>query len=175
MRLRTALLALLPLVLPAQEASLGFRAQALAPMGDLRDLTNGQVGLGAAAFIRIPLSRGLVLRPLVGAQYFPEGDENLLGNKTTVGSVDLMLEALWFPNEDPDQGPYLVGALGGQQWRIRSSGSSSGTTSVTRLGASGGLGYQFSSRLGFEARGFWSPVQPDLTATGLMAAVTIRF
>jgi hypothetical protein len=176
MKLLAFLLATTTLVAPAQEASIGVRAQGLLPMGDLRDLTQGQVGLGIAGFVSIPLDGGLVLRPLVGLQYIPKGDTlGLTGTKTSITSVDLMVEGLWYPGQDPERGPYLLGALGGQQWRISATGASPSTLSVTRLGASGGLGYQWNPRLGIEARGFWSPINRTLTATGLMFAATLRF
>lgn len=176
MRVLALILAAATLALSAQEAALGVRAHGLVPMGDLRDRTNGQIGLGLAAFVGIPLSRGLVLRPLVGLQYLPKGDTlGLTGTKTAVSSVDLMVEALYYPGEDPEQGPYLVGALGGQQWRLSATGAMPSTLSVTRIGASGGLGFQFSPRLGVEARGFWSPIDSQTTASGLMLAATLRF
>ena len=169
-----AALCLLALPLQAQEASLGLRAQALVPMGDLRDLTNGQTGIGVGLFVEIPLGDAFRLRPTVGASYFPKKDSlSLSGAPVTVSSVDLMLDALWFPGETPDQGPYLVGCLGGQMWRISPEGSTA--TSATRLGVSGGLGYQFTSHLAAEARGFWSPVERNLTATGLTVGGVIRF
>ncbi len=170
------LLAAATLTLSAQDASLGARIHGLMPMGELRDLTDSQVGLGAAAYVSIPLSRGLVLRPLVGAQFIPKGDTlGLTGTKTSVASVDLMVDVLWFPDEDPDHGPYLIGSIGAQQWRVSATGTSPSTLSATRLGLNGGLGYQFTPRLGFEARGFWSPIDKTLTATGLMFAATMRF
>ncbi|WP_291272195.1 hypothetical protein [Geothrix sp.] len=165
------------LALPAQEAAtLGVRVHALVPMGDLRDLTNSQAGLGVAAYIDIPINQGFVLRPLLGAQFIPKGDTlGLTGTKTSVTSVDLMAEFLWFPGEDPERGPYLIGALGGQQWRLSATGTSPSTASHTRLGASGGLGFQASSHFGLEVRGFWSPIERDLTATGLTVGATWRF
>ena len=176
MNILALLLATTALVLPAQEASIGVRLHGLLPVGDLRDLTHGQVGLGLAGFVSIPLDGGLVLRPLVGLQYIPKGDTlGLTGTKTSIASVDLMLEALWYPGEDPEHGPYLVGAMGGQQWRLSATGTSPSTLSATRLGVSGGLGFQFAPRLGVEARGFWSPVSKSITATGLMVAATLRF
>ncbi|HCZ32214.1 MAG TPA: hypothetical protein DHV93_01285 [Holophagaceae bacterium] len=176
MNLLPVLLAAAAISLPAQEAALGARVHGLLPMGDLRTLTGHQIGLGLAAFVDIPVGRGLVLRPAVGAQHIPKGDAlGLGGTQTRVTSVDLMVEALWFPNEDADHGPYLIGAVGGQQWRLSSTGISPATLSYTRIGISGGLGYQLSPRLGFEARGFWSPITPAITATGLMAGATVRF
>ena len=163
------------LPLPAQ-AGPGVRVHLLAPSGDLRDVTGGTPGLGAAAFVTIPLSRGLVLRPLVGIQLLPKGDTaGLPGTKSSATSADLMVEALWFPDEEPDRGVYLLGAVGGQQWRVSATGASPSNRSATRIGASGGLGFQFSLRLGVEARIFWSPVDATLTATGLMVAATVRF
>lgn len=162
--------------LAAQEAAIGARLHGLLPMGDLRNLTDGQLGLGAAVFVSIPLNRGLVLRPLVGAQFIPKGDTlGLTGTKTSVASMDLMMDALWFPDEDPEHGAYLIGSVGLQQWRVSASGTTSSTLSHGRLGANGGLGYQFTPRLGIEARGFWSPISPTLTATGLMLGATLRF
>ncbi|HJW71578.1 MAG TPA: hypothetical protein VJ486_01870 [Geothrix sp.] len=176
MKILAFLLAIAALPLAAQDAYLGARVHGIVPMGDLRDLTSGQIGVGAAAFVGIPLEGGIILRPLVGVQFIPKGTGlDLAGNKTSVASVDLMMEAQWFPGENSDQGPYLVGAVGGQQWRLSTSGTTPSTLSVTRLGASGGLGYQFRANLGFEARGFWSPVSRTITATGLMLGATIRF
>lgn len=174
MRSLTVLLMAAALALSAQDVSFGARAQVLSPMGDLRDLTHGQMGLGLAAFIEFPVGDAFRLRPSMGGQYFPKKTSASLGGaEVTVSSVDLMLDALWFPGESTGRGPYLVGAAGGQMWRVSPVGATA--TSHTRLGLSGGLGYQASSRLGFEARGFWSPVAPALTATGLMVGATIRF
>ena len=176
MKSLTVLLAAAAMSMTAQEAAIGARVHGLISMGELRDLSNGQLGLGAAAFISIPISRGLVLRPLVGAQFIPKGDNlGLVGSKTAIASVDLMVDALWFPDEDPERGAYLVGSIGGQQWRVSTSGAAPSTLSYTRIGASGGLGYQFTPRLGVEARGFWSPIDSTLTATGLMLGATVRF
>jgi hypothetical protein len=162
--------------LNAQDATLGARVHGVLPMGDLRDLTNGQVGLGLAAFISLPLNHGFVLRPLLGAQLIPKGDTlGLAGTKTGIASVDLMVDGLWFPGEDPEGGAYLVGSVGAQQWRVSASGDTPSTFSCTRLGVSGGLGYQFTPRLGLEARGFWSPIKSNLTATGLMLGATVKF
>jgi hypothetical protein len=176
MKFIAILLAAATVSLGAQDAAIGARVHGLVPMGNLRDLTDSQVGLGAAAYVSIPLSRGLLLRPLVGAQFIPKGTTlGLTGTKTSVASVDLMVDALWFPDEDPERGAYLIGSVGCQQWRVSATGTSPSTLSATRLGLNGGLGYQFTPRLGFEVRGFWSPIDKSLTATGLMLGATLRF
>lgn len=177
MRPVAALLTTAAMGLTAQDASIGVRLHGLMPMSDLRDLTNGQIGLGLAAFVGIPLAQGIVIRPLVGAQYIPKGETTLqvTGTKTSVSSVDLLVDGLWFPGEDPDRGAYLIASVGGQQWRVSATGPASSTYSATRIGLSGGLGYQFTPRLGIEARGFWSPVNSTLTATGLLLGATLRF
>jgi hypothetical protein len=168
------LIAALPLA--AQDASLGLKGHGLFPMSDLRDLTNGQLGLGAYAFVEIPVGEGFLLRPTVGAEQIPKGKTlGLAGTKTSVASVDLMLDVLWFPGEKTQHGPYLVGSIGGQQWRVSASGASPSTISATRLGLAGGIGYQVSAHLGLEARGFWSPIEKNLTATGLTFGATWRF
>ena len=43
------------------------------------------------------------------------------------------------------------------------------------LALEGGMGYQLSPRLGAEVKAFWSPIRPDLTATGLTFGATWRF
>jgi hypothetical protein len=171
-----AILLLTAAALSAQEATLGARVQALVPMGDLRDQTSSPVGLGTGVFLNIPLDGGWVLRPVVGAQFLPKGNTlGLAGTQTSVISVDLLMEALWFPEQDPDHGAYLVGSAGAQQWRVNATGTTPSTLSHTRLGVSGGVGYQFTPRLGAEARGFWSPITRTLTATGLTLGATLRF
>ncbi len=173
-RLTALLLAALPLC--GQDAALGLKVHGLVPMSDLRDLTNGQFGLGASVFVDIPVGEAFRLRPTVGVQQIPKGDTlGLAGTKTSVTSVDLMLDALWFPGEVAERGPYLVGSIGGQQWRVSATGSNPSSTSATRLGLGGGIGYQVSPRLGVEAKGFWSPIEKNLTATGLTVGATWRF
>jgi hypothetical protein len=110
----------------------------------------------------------------VGGQYFPKKvSASLGGAEVTVSSVDFMLDALWFPGESADRGPYLVGGAGGQMWRVSPSGAPA--TSHTRLGLSGGIGYQFTPHFGLEARAFWSPIESTLTATGLNLGGVVRF
>ena len=95
-RLTFLLIAALPLW--SQDASFGLKVQGLVPMSDLRDLTNGQLGVGIYGFVEIPLGEAFLLRPTVGAQQIPKGNTlGLAGTKTSVTSVDLMLDALWFP------------------------------------------------------------------------------
>ena len=170
------LLALAVMPLTAQEASLGARVHALFPLGDVRGLTNGQVGLGGAVFVSFPALGGLILRPLVGLQAIPKGNTNgLPGTSTTVASLDLMMDMLWFPVDDPDRGAYLVGSFGGQQWHVTTNGPDPSNRHYGRIGVSGGLGYQYTPRLGFEARGFWSPIDKNLTATGFTLGATMKF
>ena len=116
------------------------------------------------------------LKKKVGAQQIPKGDTlGVAGTKTSVTSVDLMLDALWFPGEDATHGPYLLGSIGGQQWRVSATGTSPSATNATRLGVAGGIGYQASPHLGLELKGFWSPIEKNLTATGLTVGATWRF
>lgn len=175
-RAHAALFATATLCLSAQESGLGARLQGLTIVGDLRNVTSSQLGLGGAVFLAIPATESLVLRPMVGFQFIPRGNTpGLADTKTAVTSTDLMLEALWFPGYDPEHGAYLLGAVGVQQWRVNASGATPSTFSATRLGVNAGLGYQFTPRLAFEAKGFWSPVKADLTATGLAFGATYRF
>ena len=171
-RILPFLLAALPLC--AQDAAIGARAQLVVPMGDLHDLTGVQVGLGGGVFVEIPLGDAFRLRPTLGAEYFPKKTSASLGGAdVTVTAVDMMLDALWFPGETTDRGPYLVGGMGGQMWRV--SPSNGAAISHTRLGVSGGIGYQINPHVGVEARAFWSPIESTLTATGVSLGGTVRF
>ena len=176
MKLLALLLATATLALSAQDASLGIQAHGTLPTSDLKTLSNGEIGLGVAAFVAIPLENGLVLRPLVGFQHFPNSTTlSLTDTKTAASSVDFMMEGLWFPGGDPERGPYLLGAMGGQQWHINASSTVPVALSVTRLGLSGGLGYESGFNLGIEMKVFWSPVSSTLTATGLSLGATVKF
>lgn len=78
--MRSVLLCLLAsLPLCAQDAALGVRVQGLIPMGDLRDLTNGQTGIGAGVFVEIPIGDAFRLRPTVGGQFYPKKTSASLG------------------------------------------------------------------------------------------------
>jgi len=73
------------------------------------------------------------------------------------------------------RGPSPVGCPGGQQSGVSATGTSPSAISATRLGLAGGVGYQVSTHLGLEAKGFWSPIQKNLTATGLILNASWRF
>jgi hypothetical protein len=68
-----------------------------------------------------------------------------------------------------------VGSLGGHEWRVSTMGTTPASTDATRLGAAGGLGYQFSPSLGVEAKFFWSSIESHLTATGISLGATWKF
>jgi len=166
----------LALPLSAQDSSIGVRVHGMLPMGDLLSQTDGQLGFGGAVFAALPVSSSLMLRPLIGFQYIPKGDTlGFAGTKTTVGALDFMVDALWYPSDDPERGAYLIASVGGHQWRVSAVGTTPSTLNATRLGVNGGIGYQLTPRLGLEVRGFWSPIDKTLTATGLIAGAALRF
>ncbi|HJV21287.1 MAG TPA: outer membrane beta-barrel protein [Holophagaceae bacterium] len=177
------LLAALPACLSAQEAAedranLGLRVHLQAPMGNLRDLNGGQNGISLAGFVDLPLEelRGISLRPLVQFDYFPKGDDlHISGNSTRIFAYMLGLEMVWRPNDDL-KGPYLMAALGAQNWRITTQ-SSGGDTRIggTKLGANGGVGLRWNSHLALEVKAFWSPVDAGVRATGVSAGFTWMF
>ncbi len=175
MRRCLPLLLMSALSLTAQDAAIGMKAHVFVPMSDLRSLTDGRPGIGAYLFVELPVGEAFLLRPTLGAQQIPKGDSTLTGTQTRVTSVDLMLDALWFPNEDTKYGPYLVGSVGCQEWRVSSPQTTPLTTDAPRVGVAGGIGYQFSPQLGVEAKAFWSSIKTNLTATGLSLGVTWKF
>jgi hypothetical protein len=173
---RWAALLLAALPLWGQEAAFGLKGYGMLTVSDLRDLTSSPFGFGGGVFVEIPLDQAFRLRPYVGLQEIPSGNTvGLPGTKTGVSSVDLMLDALWFPGEVENSGPYLVGSFGGHLWKVGAVGTNPSNYSVTRLGLGGGIGYQVSPHLGAEVRGFWSPIRANLTATGLTVGVTWRY
>jgi hypothetical protein len=164
------------LSLSAQEAAIGFKAHAFMPMSDLRDLTDGRPGVGAYLFVELPVGEAFLLRPSLGAQQIPKGGSmGLPGTQTRVSSLDLMMDVLWFPNENTKGGPYLVGSLGCQEWRVSTLQTTPASTDAPRVGAAGGIGYQFSPRFGLEAKAFWSSIESNLTATGVSLGATWKF
>ncbi len=175
--LATLLLASLPLSLWGQDTALGLKGYGLLTMSDLRNTTSSTFGAGGGAFVEFPLE-GLPFRfrPYVGAQVIPTGTTaGLPGTRTGVSSVDFLLDTLWFPGESEHGGPYLIGSVGGHMWKVGAQGATTSTLSVTRFALEGGMGYQISPRLGAEVKAFWSPIRPDLTATGITLGATWRF
>jgi hypothetical protein len=178
--MRRWLLLLLTLPLAAQTPSdLGVRVHGLAPMGDLRNLTGDRLGFGVAGYVDLHFEElsDLVFRPLLEADYVPPGDQlGLSGNqKTKAFATFFGGEVLW-RTSGQTEGPYLAMALGAQSWRITE--DQNGTTTRiqgTKLGVNGGVGYQFTKHLAFEARTFWSPVDQGFRATGLTAGMAWTF
>ncbi|MBI3131538.1 MAG: hypothetical protein HYZ13_09450 [Acidobacteria bacterium] len=177
-----ALLAVMPTLLHGQasedRANLGFRIHLTAPMGDLRDLNGGQNGLSIGGFVEIPLEElpGISVRPLAQFDYFPKGDAlGISGNSTRIFASMLGMEVVWHPNYDL-RGPYLMAAMGAQNWRITTQ-NASGDTRIggTKLNLNGGVGYRWNSHLALEAKAFWSPVEAGVRATGVSAGFAWMF
>lgn len=176
------LLAALPSVLwgqaPEDRSNVGFRLHLEAPMGDLHDLNGGQNGLSLAGFVDIPLEEmpGISVRPLLQVDYFPKGDAlGIVGNSTRIFASMLGVELVWHPNDDL-KGPYLMAALGAQNWRITTQ-NASGDTRIggTKLGVNGGVGYRWNSHLALELKTFMSPVDANVRATGVTAGFAWMF
>lgn len=163
---------------PEDRASLGFKLQMVMPTGDLHDQNGGQPGGSLAGYVDLPLEeiRGLSLRPILQADYYPKGDAlGLSGNRTRVYALLLGMEAIWRPNDD-GRGPYLRATLGAQNWRIITESNAGDTTlGGTKLGLDGGVGWQWSRPVAFEVRAFWSPVAPGVRATGVAAGLAWTF
>ncbi len=163
---------------PEDRANIGLRAHLQAPMGNLRDLNGGQNGISVAGFMDLPQGEleGISFRPLVQFDYFPKGDAlGLSGNSTRVFAYMLALETVWYPNHDR-KGPFLLAALGAQNWRITTS-TPSGDQRIggTKLGVYGGVGLRWNRALSLEVKAFWSPVDADVRATGVSAGLSLMF
>lgn len=178
--MRRLLSFLVALPLAAQTPSdLGVRVHGLAPMGDLRNLTGDRLGFGVAGYVDLHFEEleGLVFRPVLQADYVPPGDQlGIAGNtKTKAFATFIGGEVLW-RTSGQTEGPFLAAALGAQSWRITQDQSGVITRiQGTKLGVNGGVGYQFTKHLAFEARAFWSPVDTNFRATGVTAGLAWTF
>lgn len=163
---------------PEDRATLGFKLQMVVPSGDIHDLNGGQPGFSAAGYLDLPMEElgGISFRPILQVDYYPKGDAlGLSGNRTRMFALLLGVETVWRPNDD-GKGPYLHATVGAQNWRIVTE-SSAGDTTVggTKLGLDGGVGWQWTRHLAFEARMFWSPVDGGVRATGVAAGFAWTF
>ncbi len=179
MRRLLPLLLALPLSAQTTPTDLGVRFYGLVPNGDLRNLTGNRLGFGVAGYLDLHFEEAddLVFRPVLQADYVPPGDQlGLTGSQRTKAfSTFLGAEMLWRTNSQTT-GPFLVAAMGVQSWRITTDQSGTLTRiQGTKLGLNGGVGYQFTKHLAFEARAFWSPVDQGFRATGLTGAVAWTF
>lgn len=183
-------LLILPLVLAlplgAQESSrptYGLSVQMNSPMGDLRDDTDKNTGLGASFLVQWDLGQGHALRPRLDVNIFNvseyEPSHSNYRESRNLNAVGLGLDYLYYLNATP-KGLYVTAGLAVTRWdlsytttdRAGSTYTSSYDSSknTTSFGAAAGLGWQFTRVIGLEARLVHSPYKAfDLnnpTSTG---------
>ncbi len=170
-------LAILPLALAlplfAQESgrpTYGLSVQLNAPLGDLRDDTDKQVGAGVSALVQWNLGGGHALRPRLDLNVFNvsqyEPSHSNYRESRNLSAVGLGVDYLYYLGGTP-KGLYLTAGAGVTRWdlsyttsdKVGNTYSSSydSNKNTTSLGLAAGAGWQFTRVIGLEARFVHSP------------------
>lgn len=97
------------------------------------------------------------------------------GVKTTISNYTLAFDHLYH-FADRDQGPYLVGGLGVVRWFTeQQTALGSVRDHTTKLGVTGGAGWQFSRNFGVEARVLVSSINKTYDSSVLQGAFVFKF
>jgi len=170
-------LAILPLALTlplmAQASSrptFGLSVQLNSPMGDLRDDTDKNQGVGASALVQWNLPGGHAIRPRLDLNVFNvsqyEPSHSNYRESRNLSAVGLGVDYLYYLGGTP-KGLYVTGGVGVARWdltytssdRVGNAYASSydSNKNTTSLSLAGGLGWQFTRVIGLEARFVHAP------------------
>lgn len=127
-----------------QGARFGLQFSPNVPLGDLKDAVDSHVGVGVGAHVTFELASGSVLRPRLDYIYYPEAYDVV-----TLTNLSLGLDYLYFVGGSAE-GLYLTVGVTGNCWTEKV--SNDGSSSTTKFGYAGGLGYNFSDTFGMELR-----------------------
>ncbi len=176
MRRIFALLPLLALGARAQDLRWGFQAGATFPKGDLARALEDATGFGGGLHLLADFSGPHAARARFEATTFKRG-QDALGADARLTAVRLGADYLCFLQGGVGSGPYLVAGLDHTWWRLETTSPGLDRTDTRgALGASLGLGYQFTRWLGAEAGTFSSRFRDrDGAARGLTLAITFRY
>ncbi len=167
----------------------GFSAHANFPMSQLHQDLNGKVGYGAGFQVSIETSDHTIIRPRVDVDIFPISERDRPNSsyrdRVDLGTVGIGADFLYAFSGRNDQGAYGLGGVGVQRWlQTRSSRDTDGdhiyheddtvknrTTPYVALG----VGYQFNSVVGMEARAVGSKYNALMEGTsGTRTAVVTQ-
>lgn len=174
-RMRLALCAL-TLGLPAMARPFDIQAQVTVnqPTQDLKTALDGKQGYGIGIHSLHRHGFHHTSRTRFDWNVWGQGNA-VAGVKTTVSNYTLAFDHLYH-FEDRDQGPYLVGGLGAVRWFTeRQMAAGTLRNHVTKLGVTGGAGWQFNRNFGVEARLFVSSIDKTYDSAVAQAAFVFKF
>ena len=167
------ILAATALSLQAETPRYGVQGLVNIPLGDLKTYVDSKPGPGIGVHGTFDLGDGHMLRPRLDFSVFPEASFATI--KQTATSLSLGGDYLYFLAGKPE-GLYLTGGLSAVRWSFETKvGSFKSTSSTTKFGLAGGVGYQWNATVGTEARFVHSRIATDFQANALQVGVTIRF
>jgi hypothetical protein len=176
--MRPAALLFLLLVLPAsaQEFRWGIQAQGTFPTGDLAKALDDATGFGGGLHLFVANPGPHALRARADFMTFKNAHDTT-GLDTRVTGTRIGGDYLFFPEENPQSGLYLL--VGGDYTRWRTESTGIGVDVTERHGAWGGqlgAGFQFNSRVGIELSGFQSRFRSGSgRAKGISLGLTLRY
>lgn len=176
--MRTIRLALgaLALTLPLSAGAFDIQGQVTVnqPTQDLKTALDGKQGFGIG--IHSLHRHGFHHTSRTRFDWNVWGQGNAVnGVKTTVSNYNLAFDHLYH-FEDRDQGPYLVGGLGAVRWFTEQQTAVATTRNhTTKLGVTGGAGWQFNRNFGVEARLMVSSIDKTYDSAVVQGAFVFRF
>lgn len=158
--------------LMAQDARFGVQVQASIPQGDLKDLVDSKLGIGAGVHGTFAFDQHAI-RPRLDYVFYPEAD--LSGVKNKVSSLSLGADYLYFVDAK-DSGIYFTGGLSAIRWNTDTTFKGvSVSNDTTKLGVAVGLGYQWNKAVGTEVRYISSNLNSNVSANSINLGATFRF
>ncbi len=176
MRCAALLSVLLALPAPAQEFRWGIQAHGTFPTGDLAKALDDATGFGGGLHLFVAYPGPHALRARADFLAFKNGHDST-GLDTRITGTRVGVDYLFFPEENPQAGFYLL--VGGDYTRWRTESTATGVDLKEHHGAWGGqmgAGFQFNGRFGIEFSGFQSRFRSAQgRAKGITLGVTLRY
>ncbi len=174
MRYSLIALALASTAVLAQDVKLGVQVQANLPMGDLKDIVDSKVGVGAGVHALFSLGEGMAIRARGDFNTWAETD--VFPAKNKVSNLNLGGDFLYFVEGKDTSGVYFVGGLSAVRWSYETSQAGvKRNFDSTHLGIAVGLGYQWNNAFGTEARFVHSSLGNGYNGDTLSLGATLRF
>lgn len=161
------------LSLQAEAPRYGVQGLVNIPLADLRNYVDSKPGPGIGIHGTFDLGDGHMVRPRLDYTIYPEAAFATV--KQTASHVSLGVDYLYFLAGRPER-LYLTGGLAAMRWSFETNAPGLKTSGHTiKLGFAAGVGYQWNTTLGTEARIVHSSIASDFQADALQVGVTVRF
>ena len=174
MRISLLALALATSGLLAQDVKFGVQAQANLPMGDLKDAVDSKMGVGVGVHAQFPLASGMAIRAHGDFNTWSESDVLTVTSK--VSNLTLGGDFLFFVEGKETSGVYFLGGLSMIRWSYEKKDfSGKHNYDSTHLGLAVGLGYQWNTTFGTEARYQHASLGNGLNGDTFSVGATLKF